>query len=392
MKYIRVLSFFLSVVLLLSFASCAVPEENVMLASPVAEITATPMLTPTATPLAQKPARTPMRTLAPTPSPTPSLWPSYEWNPDKPFAALRAFMDAEIAAVLNVGPAPFEADMLNAIARDLWYSGRFSFFASVQGRSVDYVAYAMTYSKEDYKVVMITDNEDSGLLVNLTVDDRNLNGMRHLYVYDEPDHEQSIATLQESNLERLGPFFPWATASPTRAPGEQVAYINTVTVPEAARGQEEPIVRPEMSEAVFDAVFAFILEEYEAKPGRYSVVAGDYSTGISSRVGYEGCLSANFEMYIRGTTAEGKRWRSYEHVNYRQKVPGDSAEGEISLQGINPNYSTVYRAAPTLTHPETDEEWAWHDEEIWRRLDEYHDYQWQRLLDQGLYAKEITVE
>ena len=380
MKSIRVLSFFLSAVFLLPFASCAVPEENLVPDSPIVENTVTPR------------AQTPTPTPAPTPSPTPTPEPSFAYDPDNPYAALRAYMDAEIAEAPDAGPAPFEADMLNAIARDLWYSGRFSFFASVQGRSVDYVAYAMEYSKEDYKVVMITDNEDSGLIVTVTLDDRKLNGMQ-VHVYDELDHERSIATLQERNLEWPGPLFGGNTASPTRAPGERVVYKNTVTVPTAARGEEKPIAKPEMREAMMDKAFAFILERYEVEPGRYAVVAGDYEARLSTNNNDEGCVYANFEMNIRGTTREGKGWETYEYVNFSQDPPpGDSVDGEISLTWIYPRYSWAENAFPKLTPPETDEERVWYEEEVTRRLKEYEDYQWQRLLDQGLYAKEITVE
>jgi len=374
MKSIQVLSFLLSVVFLLPFASCATPEENITLASPVVEITATPMLTPTATPLAQKPARTPTRTLAPTPTPTPTPGPSYAYDPDNPYAALRAYMDAEIAAAPDAGPAPFEDIILSAFAGDLWYRGRFSWYAAMEGCKVEYILYATSgHSDSYYRIVLITENEDFGLTAEITLS----NDKTRIYLHGRNafEYEESVSHLQKETAD------------------EQLLYKNTVTGPMAARGEEEPVDRPEMREAIMDKAFAFYVERYGIEPGKYSVVAGDYWAGISEYSYNVGCLNANFEMYIRRiTTSEDERWSSYDFVTFEQTTPGDSVEGEFSIQGIGPNYATVFRAAPTLTAPKTDEEDALQVEEIWRRCKEYEDYQWQRLLDQGVYAKEFTVE
>ena len=353
MKCVRKVNLLLCVTLLFLSTSCVAREINPVHASPGIEMTTVPTPIPTSS-------------LIPTPSPAPQ--PSFAFDPDKPFAALRAYMDAEIAAAPDLGAAPFEEDMLNAIAHNLWYYGKFSEYASIERRKVDYVVYAMPFSEEVDKVAIIAEDEDFGLVVQVTPEGHYVTGV-HLGGYYRPDNEQSIVYLQEETADR------------------QLVYKNTVTIPEAARGQEKALARPEMRDSIMDAALAYVIAGYGVEKGWYSVVVGDYGDEISTRLGAEGCLEARFILYICG---EAKDY--HDSITFVQEKPGDSLKGVFSTKSVDPNYTSVKDAFPRLTPPGTDEEWAWQEEEVDRRLKEYHDYQWQRLLDQGVYAKEITVE
>jgi len=287
---------------------------------------------------------------------------------------LRAYMDAEIAAAPDAGPAPFEADMLNDIMRDIWYGGRFSWCAPIAGRTVEYLAYARPRSSTSFRMIMLTDNEDIGFGAEITLDFPGY--LENLYMdrYGVTDGERIVPRLQEET-EYM-----------------ELVYRNTVTIPEAGRGEEKALDRPEMRAAVIEAALAYDIEFHEVAKGRYTVIVGDYGDQISARIGSKGCLEARLTMYIRGKTSEGKDWETFDHIFFDQATPGDVVEGEFSTSWAYPNAAAVELAFPSITYRRTEEEWAWYEEEVTRRFDEYADYQWQRLLDQGLYAKEITVE
>jgi len=369
MKSIRVLSFFLSVVLLLPFASCAAPEEDVALASPVVEAIATPTATPRTLMHSPTPPPIPAATPSPTPGPTPTPWPSFAWNPEEPYGALRAYMDAEIAAAPEVGAAPFEAGMFNYIMYSLWYYGRFSLFSSMAGRTVEYLAYAIPPDPTSFRMIMLTDNEDIGF-------GAVIKGESGLYMdrYGVTEGEGIVPRLQEETKYM------------------ELVYRNTVTIPEEGRERERAVNRPEMRDTVIEAAVAYYIELHQVEKGRYTVVVGDYEDHIATYAGSEGCLEAKLTMYIRGKTSKEKEWENFDHVYFDQALPGDTVEGEFSTSWAYPNAGMVDHAFPSIRYPRTEEEWAWYEEEVTRRLEEYADYQWQRLLDQGVYAKEITVE
>jgi len=376
MKTIRRLALFLGVVCLLLSASCAAPEATPVQVSPVVKITATL----TATSLAQKPARTPTRTLAPTPTPTPG--PSFAYDPDNPYAALRAYMDAEIAEAPDAGPAPFEADMLNDIMRDLWYYGRFSECVPIAGRKMEYVVYASSPSWHSFYAAMLTDDEDIGFVAKINWRDPTYFGDLSMEGHGVIDGEEIVPRLQEETESM------------------ELVYRNTVTIPEASRGQERALNRPEMRDAVIEAALAYVIDFDRVEKGRYTVVIGDYGDKFSARIGSEGCLEVMLTMYIRGKTSEGKDWETFDYVFFDQAMPGDKIAGEFFASWAYPNAARVEGAFPSIQYPRTEEGRALdtkegetrRDEELSRRSDEYADYQWQRLLDQGLYAKEITVE